>query len=287
MSRVPEIEVDGRGLRLSNLDKVLYPQAGFTKAEVVDYYARIAPVLVPHLRDRALTLVRYPDGVEAEGFFEKRCPPHHPDWVRVAEGTAIASCVCDDRATLVWLANLAALELHVPMARLADPAHPTALVLDLDPGAPAGILECAEIALVLRDLLDAQGHAAVVKTSGGKGLQVYARLDGSLDAEAAKAYARAIAQVLERDRPQAVVSSMTKERRRGRVFIDWGQNDDAKTTIAVYSLRAQPTPRVSTPLAWDEVEHALRARAADALAFAPDAVLGRVERDGDLFAALA
>lgn len=290
--RETRVEADGRTLTLSNLDKVLYPEAGFTKAGVIDYYRRVAPALLPHLTGRALTLLRFPDGVEAEGFFEKNCPQHRPEWVRTADyhhrsdDTVTTHCVVDDLATLVWLANLAALELHAPMARAVDPDRPTCIVFDLDPGPPAGFADSARIALTLREALASLDLDAAPKASGKKGLHVYLPLndpDGP-DQAAARDFAHAVAEVLARRNPEAVVTRMDKALRRGRVFVDWSQNARHKTTVAVYSLRATPRPAVSAPLTWSDVEAAADTGASPDLA--PDAVLDRVGRDGDLFAAV-
>jgi bifunctional non-homologous end joining protein LigD len=285
-----EVEIEGRPLRLSNLDKVFYPATGFTKGQVIDFYVRAAPALLPHLRDRPLTLKRYPDGVTGPFFYEKRCPAHRPPWVRTepvwseTAGELIDFCVVDDLATLVWAANLADLELHTALHRFPDVGHPTALVFDLDPGPPADAVTCCAVALLLRDLLDRLGLAAFPKTSGSKGLQVYLPLGGAAAYDATKAFARAVAEGLERARPDLVVSSMKRSLRAGRVLVDWSQNDAHKTTANVYSLRARDRPTVSTPLRWEEVEEAGRGGDAGRLAFEAAAVLARLERHGDLFA---
>lgn len=293
------VKVDGRELELSNLDKVLYPEAGFTKGEVIDYYTRIAPVLLPHLRDRPLTRIRYPNGVSAKGFFEKNAPDGTPDWVRLerlpapgsGKGRAMIDyVVCDDLPTLVWLANLAALELHTPQWRVgpagstgpARPAGPDLLVVDLDPGAPAGIRECCTVALLMRERLAADGIDAYPKTSGKKGMQLACPISGEQPADEVSAYARRIAQELERAEPGLIVSRMTRSLRPGKVLIDWSQNNGAKTTIAPYSLRAQPTPTVSAPLRWAEVESGKVVPATLTAA----AVLERVETYGDLMGEL-
>ena len=275
-------------MRITNADKVLYPETGTTKGEVVDYYRRIAPVLLPHLRGRALTLRRYPDGVEGESFFEKRCPGHRPEWVRTvpvarSSGDPYEACEVHDEDTLVWLANLAALELHPSLAVADDPERPTVLVFDLDPGAPAGIGHCAEVACALRGLLAQLGLTCTAKTSGSKGMQVYVPLNSPIDFDTTKLLAHSIALVLARQRTNLVVTTMAKEVRRGRVLIDWSQNDRAKTTVSVYSLRARPVPGVSTPLEWSEVEDTVGATG-PALVFGPSEVLDRVEERGDLFA---
>jgi bifunctional non-homologous end joining protein LigD len=290
VSRAVEVEVEGRALRLSNLDKVLYPEAGFTKAQVIDYYTRVAPVLLPHLEGRPLTLKRYPNGVEGKYFYEKECPSHRPDWVRTArvpirsDGRSVNFCLADDLPTLVWTSNLADLELHTSMARAAAITQPTMMVFDLDPGAPAAVLECAEVALRLRRLLEPLGLESWVKTSGSKGLQVYVPLNVETSYEQTKPFALAVAQLLERESPELIVSRMRKDLRGGKVFVDWSQNDEHKTTVCVYSLRAKARPMVSTPLAWAEVEEAVEAQAADRLAFDWEAALARVDEHGDLFA---
>jgi bifunctional non-homologous end joining protein LigD len=287
------VAVDGRQLKLSNLEKVLYPEAGFTKGQVIDYYTRIAPVLLPHLRERPLTLKRYPEGVEAEFFYEKQCPKHRPDWVATApvwsehNQRTIDFCLVNDRATLVWVANLASLELHTALHRAPETSRPDMMVFDLDPGEPAALAECAEVALWLREALDGLGLSSVVKTSGSKGLQLYVPLNTPVTYDETKGFSRALAQVLERAHPKQVTSNMAKELRRGKVFIDWSQNDEHKTTVCVYSLRAMPEPTVSTPVTWDEVEAAAAAGDPAALRFTADQVVDRVERNGDLFAPVA
>ena len=279
-----EVEVEGRRLSLSNLDKVMYPALGFTKGQLIDYYTRIAPAVLPHLRDRPLTLKRYPNGVEGQHFYEKRCPPHAPEWVRRQEASGINFCICDDLPTLVWLANLADLELHTSLS-LAEPIErPTVLAFDLDPGPPAAILECARVAFALRELLEPLGLEGFPKTSGSKGLQVYFPLNTETSYEETKPFALAVAQLLERRHPELVVSSMRKALRAGKVFVDWSQNDQHKTTVSVYSLRARERPAVSTPVSWEELEDALEAGDPAALTFDSDAVLERIAERGDLFA---
>lgn len=278
-------EVDGRRLTLSNLDKVMYPATGFTKAGVIDYYARVAPAMLPHLRGRGVTMVRWPDGVDGPSFFEKRCPPHAPTWVRTgAVQEDLVACVIDDVATLVWVANLAALELHTLQATVDDPLHPTSLVLDLDPGAPAGILDCCRLALEVRDQLQRLGLTAVVKTSGGKGLHLAMPVRGAT-ADETKGFARSLGESLANADPKRVTIVMAKEARRGRVFVDWSQNDRHKTTICAYSLRARELPYVSAPVSWDEVSDALDRNEPGALSFDAPAVLERVARLGDLYEA--
>ena len=288
--KVP-VEVEGRSLVLSNLDKVLYPEVGFTKGQVLDYYTRIAPVLLPHLADRPLTLKRYPDGVEGHSFYEKNAPSHRPDWLRVErlpspgstkQRETIDYAVVDDLASLVWVGNLACLELHTPQWRVRDGAQqePDLLVLDLDPGPPASIVECCEVALLLRERLAADGLEAYAKTSGSKGMQLAARAPQP----DTSGYAKARAQELEAAHPALVVHRMTRAIRPGKVLVDWSQNSTAKTTVSVFSLRARPHPTVSTPLTWEEVE---ACRAPEDLVFRTDEALARVAEHGDLWAALA
>jgi bifunctional non-homologous end joining protein LigD len=283
-----EVSVDGRALSLSNLDKVFYPEVGFTKGQVIEYYTRVAPAVLPHLRGRPLTLKRYPNGVQGAHFYEKQRPSHAPDWVRAAPLDAgdrkIDFILADDLATLVWLANLADLELHTSLALADDYNRPTMIAFDLDPGAPATIVECSEVALQLRELLGRLGLEAWPKTSGSKGMQIYVPLNTPTSYDQTKPFAHAIAQLLERREPKLIVSDMSKARRRGRVFVDWSQNSRHKTTVSVYSLRARERPTVSTPLTWEEVEAATESRDPDDLAFTSDEVLGRVAEHGDLFA---
>ena len=283
------VEVDGRELKLTNLDKVLYPKTGFTKGEMVDYYARVAPAIVPHLKGRALTLRRFPEGVDDldAAFFEKRCPKHRPEWVKTAKVQAdtgeIDFCVCENRATLVWMAQLAAIELHPSLSLGKKPVQPTVLVFDLDPGPPADVLDCCRIGLRLREIFGHFELDCFPKTSGSKGMQVYVPLNGRTDYDHTKPFARAIAQLLEKQTPDRVVSKMAKADRRGKVFVDWSQNHQSKTTIAVYSLRARELPTASTPITWDEVEAALDADDAGRLVFEAGDVLDRIEEQGDLF----
>jgi bifunctional non-homologous end joining protein LigD len=282
---MPAVEIEGRRLNLSNLDKVLYPDTGTTKAEVIDYYARIAPTMVPHLEDRGVTLRRFPNGVDAGSFFEKRCPGHRPAWLDTRLGPGDSSgpihyCCLDSAPALVWAANMAALEVHAPMAR-SDIETPTMVVFDLDPGDPATIEQCADVALDIRHVLDGFGLVGVPKTSGSKGMQVYVPIntEGATH-EAASGFARAVAQLLERARPADVLSNMKRSLRRGKVFVDWSQNSRHKTTIAPYSLRARPRPTVSAPVTWDEVEEAA---GGSPLSFEAADVLDRVAEHGDLF----
>jgi bifunctional non-homologous end joining protein LigD len=285
-----EATVDGRKLRLSNLDKVLYPKAGFTKGQVIDYYARVAPMLLPHLHGRPLTLKRYPDGVEGEFFYEKQCPSHRPDWVETAavwsrhNNATIDFCLANDLPTLVWAANLADLELHTSLSLASEITRPTTMVFDLDPGEPANIVDCCRVALWVREVFAGLNLECFPKTSGSKGLQVYVPLNVETSYDETKPFSRAVAELLEKQHPKHVVSRMTKSLRSGKVLVDWSQNDEHKTTVNVYSLRAKERPTVSTPVAWDEVEGCLRKKSADVLTFDSDQVLARVEEQGDLFA---
>jgi bifunctional non-homologous end joining protein LigD len=288
------VQVGERYLVISNLTKILYPETGFTKGEVLDYYARVAPVLLPHLAGRPLTRKRYPNGVDGPSFFEKNAPRGTPDWVRTVnlpvpgstkDRETIDFVIVDELATLVWTANLASLELHVPQWKVGpqgDVKDADLLVLDLDPGPPATIVECCEVALLLKALLEADGLTGYPKTSGSKGMQLYAPLRPTPATET-RDYAHTLARKLERAHPKLVVSDMTKAIRGGKVLVDWSQNNAAKTTVAPYSLRARPQPTVSTPISWDEVS---ACRAPGDLVFLPDAVLNRVEADGDLLADL-
>jgi bifunctional non-homologous end joining protein LigD len=279
------VEIGGRSLTLSNLDKVLYPD-GFTKGQVIDYYVRIAPVLLPHLQGRACTMVRWPDGVQSgKHFYNKNLPSHTPDWVPRVEQGGVTYGVVDDLATLVWMANLAALELHVPLHRAAaGSSEPDHLVFDLDPGPGAGTTECCAVALEIHELLAPLGFAMVAKTSGSKGVQLYARPSAPLSyggEGGTTMLAKRVAEGLEQRLPDRVVSKQDKTLRPGKVLIDWSQNVSAKTTVAVYSLRARDTPTVSTPLRWDEVQQGAQGAP---LVFTAPTVLGRVEQHGDLFA---
>lgn len=278
----------GRRLRLSNLDKELYPSGGFTKAHVLDYYRRIAPFMLPHLHGRALTMKRYPDGADGEFFFEKRCPQHRPDWVETADllkgDEKMTVCLVNNPETLLWTANLASLELHVPLARASSPETPDAMVFDLDPGEPAGLLGCGRVALILRDLFDRVGLEGFVKTSGRKGLHVYVPLNRPETTFAhTRMFSKAVAELLQKRYPALVTARMAKESRTGRVFINWSQNDSSKTMICVYSLRARENPIVSCPVSWDEVENAVKREDPAALVIAQDEALNRTEKHGDLF----
>jgi bifunctional non-homologous end joining protein LigD len=289
MSAPTIVEVQGRKLSLTNLDKVLYPATGFTKGQVVDYYVRVAPYLVPHLAGRPLTMKRYPGGVEQEFFFEKNAPKHRPDWVKTApvwsEGNkrTINYLLANDLPTLVWIANLASIELHPSLSLAADIATPTMIVFDLDPGPPANIVQCAQVGLWVRDIFDHFGLQSFPKTSGSKGLQIYVPLNTKTTYEQTKSFAHALARLLEHEHPELVVSDMKKAVRTNKVFVDWSQNDQHKTTISVYSLRAREHPTVSTPVTWEEVEHSLKKKDAGRLVFEAKDVLARVEKLGDLF----
>jgi bifunctional non-homologous end joining protein LigD len=282
-----EFAVGQRRVKVSNLGKVLYP-SGFTKGDSIDYYRRIAPIILKHLRGRPLTLKRYPNGVAAGFFYEKNCPVHKPDWVptvKVSGSKGITNyCLIDNAATLVWVANLASLELHTLLSRVDDLDRPTMMVFDLDPGPPAGILDCLPIAFRLRDMLEHLGLQSFAKTSGGKGFHIYIPLNTPVTFDQTKHFAHAIAETLERDDPRHVLSLMRKDLRKGKIFVDWSQNDDHKTTVCAYSLRARERPTVSTPITWEEAEAAARSRNASKLSFETEAVLDRIERLGDLFA---
>lgn len=283
------MEIEGRELKLSNLDKVLYPKVGFTKAHVIDYYRRIAPVLLPHIRGRPITLKRYPDGVEGPFFYEKSCPSYRPEWLHTApvysetRGADIEFCVFDDLPSLVWAANLADLELHTYLHRSEDVQRPTAMVFDLDPGPGTSIVECAEVALVIRDMLKDFSLECFAKTSGSKGMQFYVPINVPTSYEVTKPLARMIGEIVEKDQPERITTNMKKTEREGRVFIDWSQNDDHKTTVSVYSLRAKEQPTVSTPLTWKEVEKLARDGDPALGRFLAEDVLTRVRKLGDLF----
>jgi len=289
MPEKAQLVVDGKTLAVSNLHKVLYPKPGFTKAQVIDYYIRIAPVLLPHLKDRPLTMKRYPDGVEGQFFYEKNCPVHRPNWVQTAkvwsEGNQriMHYCLANNLPTLVWAANLADLELHTSLSRKNDVECPTMMVFDLDPGAPADIVQCCQVGIWLRELLDKMKLKAFAKTSGSKGLQGYVPLNTAVTYDQTKCLSRSLAQGLEREHPDRVTSNMSKAVRKGKVFVDWSQNDEHKTTICVYSLRAKEEPTVSTPVSWTEVETCLKKKRAELLRFRSDQTLARVEKEGDLF----
>jgi bifunctional non-homologous end joining protein LigD len=283
------IEVEGRQIKVSNLEKVLYPKVGFTKGQVIDYYIRIAPVLLPHLAGRPLTLKRYPEGVDGLFFYEKNCPPYRPEWMKTAKIWSAGNnrymyyCVVADLPSLIWLANLADLELHTSLSTAPEIDRPTVVVFDLDPGPPASIVQCCQVGLWIRDIFAGLGLQAFAKTSGSKGLQVYVPLNTAVTYEQTKPFAKAIARLLEDRYPARVVSGMKKALRVNKVFVDWSQNDSYKTTICVYSLRAKERPTVSTPVSWNEVENCLNKADPELLVFTSDQVLKRVEEMGDLF----
>ena len=284
------VEVDGRKLKVSNLDKVLYPDVGFTKGQVIDYFVRIAPALLPHLEGRPLTMKRYPNGVGGMFFYEKNCPSHRPEWVKTVKVWSGGNnrwmdyCLIEDLPTLVWAANLADLELHTSLSLGKEILRPTFIVFDLDPGAPANIVQCCQVGLWVREVFAKLGLESFAKTSGSKGLQIYIPLNTNVSYDDTKPFAHELARRLERQHPDLVVSDMKKVLRTGKVLVDWSQNDDHKTTICVYSLRAREQPTVSTPVEWKEVENCLKKGDLELLVFDSDQVLARVKRGGDLFA---
>ena len=283
------VDIQGKHLSLTNLDKVLYPAAGLTKGQVIDYYARVAPVLIPHLTDRPLTLKRYPEGVDKEYFFEKNATKHRPDWVKTApiwsdsNHRTIHYILANDLATLIWIANLASIELHPSLSLAKQIMSPTMMVFDLDPGAPANIVQCCQVGIWLREIFEHFGLQSFPKTSGSKGLQIYVPLNTPTSYEITKPFAHALARLLEDDHKDLVVSDMKKQLRVGKVLVDWSQNDEHKTTVSVYSLRAREQPTVSTPVKWEEVEHTLKKKDASLLVFEASRVLERVQKMGDLF----
>ena len=288
-----QVEIEGRELKLTNVEKVLYPQAGFTKGEMIDYYVKVAPAMIPHLSGRAVTLRRFQEGVEDldAAFFEKRCPKHRPKWVKTASVEAgpragkIDFCVCDGLPTLVWMAQLATVEFHPSLSKARAPKRPSVLAFDLDPGPPADIVDCCRVALRLRDLFGHFDVQSFPKTSGSKGMQVYVPLNSKkVNYEKTKPMAKAIAQLLEKQTPDKVVSKMKKVERENKVFVDWSQNHERKTTIAVYSLRARERQTASTPVTWDEVAEVADSGDKSKLVFESDMVLDRIEKHGDLFA---
>jgi bifunctional non-homologous end joining protein LigD len=288
MASTTTLDIEGTSVAVSNLDKVFYPQTGFTKGQVIDYYVRISPYLLPHLQKRPITLKRYPDGVGGFFFYEKNCPPH-PKWVRTAivprsESGEITYCLLDSLPALVWAANLADLEIHSFLHKTPGLSRPTALAFDLDPAAPATLLSCCQVALWIKELFDKLHLQCFPKTSGSKGLQVYVPLNTSVTYDKTKTFAHTIAELLTRAKPDSVVSKMQKSLRKGKVLVDWSQNDSHKTTVNVYSLRARESPSVSTPVTWEEVRGAVRGKKSTALQFEPDEVLKRVRTRGDLFA---
>lgn len=284
-----DVEVEGRKLRLTNLEKVFYPEADFTKGQVIDYYTRIAPVLLPHLLDRPLTLKRYPDGIDGQMFYEKNCPKHRPPWLQTARVWSHGNnrdmyyCMVQDLPSLVWVAQLATVELHTSLSLHRALSRPRTLVFDLDPGPPATIVECCQVAIWLRDWFAEHKVKSFCKTSGSKGLQMYVPINTPVDYEQTKRISKGLAQRFELAKPDSVVHKQLKTLREGRVLIDWSQNDQYKTTVNVYSLRARSQPTVSTPVTWDEVERCLLAADPNLLVFNSSQVLDRVERLGDLF----
>ncbi len=292
MKKATTVRMDGRPVKLSNLDKVLFPTGGYTKAHVLDYYRQVAAYLLPHLRNRPLTLKRYPDGAGKGSFYEKRCPSYHPEWVETADlpsGTKpLKACLVNNLSTLIWAANLASLELHVPLARVPAIGEPDLMVFDLDPGAPADVTDCARLALQLKPLLSQVGLEAYVKSSGKKGLHLYVPLNTpGVTYERTKRFSKAVAQYLERQDPGQVTARMAKPHRGGKVFVNWSQNDPSKTMVCVYSLRAAEQPQVAFPLKWGEVEAlAGRARGGEPFAVTLPEALDRLKHDGDLFAPL-
>ena len=287
MANSSTLEIEGRTVTVSNLDKVFYPKTGFTKGEVIDYYIKISPVLLPHLKNRPISLKRYPDGVDGFFFYEKNCPDHHPKWMKTipvdkSDGSKIHYCAMNDLPALVWAANLADLELHTFLHRAPALSRPTAIAFDLDPGPPADIIQCCHVGLQVREIFAALGLESFAKTTGSKGLQVYVPLNTPVTYERTKTFAHAMAMALEKHQPDAVISRMERKLRKGKVFVDWSQNDDKKTTVTVYSLRAKDEPTVSTPVTWEEVEQAWKRKTP--LRFTAGEVLKRVQKFGDLFA---
>ncbi len=283
------LDINGTKVDVTNLKKVFYPKPGFTKGDVIDYYVRISPVLLPHLKDRPITLKRYPDGVEGFFFYEKKCPAHRPKWIKTtkvfkSEGGEINYCVINDLPSLVWAANLADLELHTFLHQAPSIGRPTTIAFDLDPGPPADIVLCCKVGLWLKSVFEALQMESFAKTSGSKGLQVYVPINSAATYDRTKAFAHAVAELLESQSPETVVSKMQKSLRRGKVLVDWSQNDDHKTTVNVYSLRAKDYPTVSTPVTWEEVDAVVRKRKATDLSFESKEVLKRVQKMGDLFA---
>lgn len=282
------LEISGRRVNVTNLEKVFYPKTGFTKGNVIDYYVRVSPVLLPYLKDRPISLKRYPDGVEGFFFYEKQCPSHRPKWIKTTtvpkkEGGEIHYCVMNDLPALVWAANAADLELHTFLHRMPALHRPTTLAFDLDPGAPANIIDCCKVGLWLKTIFDSLEMKSFPKTSGSKGLQVYIPLNVPITYDRTKNFALAIARFLERQHPETIVSKMQKSLRVEKVFVDWSQNDEKKTTVNVYSLRAKDHPTVSTPVTWQEVEKALKKKNPSCLTFEAKDVLKRIDESGDLF----
>jgi len=282
----PIVTLENRKLKLTNLDKPLYPEDGFTKGQVIDYYRKVSRYILPHLKNRPVTLKRYPDGVSSESFYEKRCPSYRPEWVKtVVQGqTPKRYCMIDDLPSLIWTANLAAIELHASLHTADDLESPTVVAFDLDPGLPATLLDCLEVALIMREMLGHAGFECFPKSSGGKGLHFYLPLNTRTTYEQTRQFANAVARTMEKHYPDRVVSKMAKDLRPGKVFIDWSQNTRHKTTVCVYSLRAQPAPTVSMPVSWRQVEEAVRRRDAGRLVYRPERALQQLDKQGDLFA---
>jgi len=286
------IEIEGKQLKLTNLDKVFYPATGFTKGQVIDYYARIAPVLIPHLKNHPLTLKRYPNGVNEPPFFEKNATKYRPEWVKTvpiwSHGNQrnVNYILCNDLPTLIWVENLASIELHPSLSVAQDIMCPRSIVFDLDPGPPANIVQCCQVAMWLRGIFEHFKLESFPKTSGSKGMQIYVPLNTKTSYDETKPLAHALARLLENEHADLVVSDMKKSVRTNKVFVDWSQNDEHKTTVSVYALRARERPTVSTPITWDEVEHCLKKKDASLLVFETQQTLARVEKMGDLFAPL-
>jgi bifunctional non-homologous end joining protein LigD len=281
------VNIDGKRVKLTNIDKILYPSAGFTKGEVIDYYVQVAPTMLPHLKGRSLTMKRFPEGVDEAFFYEKRCPGYRPKWMETvtvaSEQKTVDYCVINDLPSLVWVANLASLEMHTSLSLSEDRQRPTVMVFDLDPGPPAGLLQCLEVALKLREIFQDLGLESFPKTSGGKGLHLFVPLNNTDTYDKTKSFAQAIAQMMEKRNKPLITSNMRKELRRGKVFMDWSQNDDHKTTVCAYSLRAQAKPTVSVPVEWRECEKALKRGDTAALFWGPAQILKRIQLKGDLF----
>ncbi|MBE0537529.1 MAG: non-homologous end-joining DNA ligase [Phycisphaerae bacterium] len=278
-----EVAIDNKRIQLTNLEKVLYQEANFTKAHVLDYYRRIAPYILPHLQDRPLTLKRYPNGVNNASFYQKACPSHRPEWIRTAARSDKNYCLVDDLASLIWVANLACIELHTQLATTDDFERPTMLVFDLDPGPPASLFDCLHISLTIRDMLSELKLKSFPKVSGGKGLHLCIPLNTRVTYEETKTFARKVSQVMENHFPALVVSTMSKNLRKGKVFIDWSQNSRHKTTVNVYSLRAQPKPTVSMPVTWQQIEKAYKKKDVSPLIYSPEQAVRQVEEKGDIF----
>jgi len=290
MTGKAELSVAGRKLPVSNLQKILYPATGFTKGDVINYYIGVSQVLLPHLKNRPVTLKRYPDGVEGFFFYERHCPEHRPKWLKTAraerhsKGNPVDYCVINDLPSLVWAANLADIELHTFLHKGSSISRPSSVAFDLDPGAPADIVDCCRVALWMKEIFDALGLQSFAKTSGSKGLQVHVPLNSPVTYAKTKSFSKMIAEYLERRHPDSVVSNMQKARRKGKVLIDWSQNDDHKTTVSVYSLRAKDHPTVSTPLQWREVQAAAKKTGGKKLVFESGEIPARIKKHGDLYA---